>query len=1312
MGQGKDLDPVHLAAADGSQEKIEKPATDASSPKDDTDGKDGGGSGNAYWVRIFSHAGTLEYAFFAISILAAIASGAGIALQNLIFGRFITIITDYASGKSSGADFRSEAGKLALYFVYLGIARFVLAYLYNVLLNYNAYRIVRNIRHAYLRSALRQEAAYYDLGEGGSIATQAASSGRLIQGGIAEKLGLTFQGLSAFITAFAVAFATNWKLTFITLCIAPATIIVMAITGTIEAGHETKILEIYGKANAFAEGVLSSARTVHAFGMRARLVARFDKYLTEAHTVGNKISLLFGILFSAEYTIIYLGFGLAFWQGIHMLARGDIDSSGEIFTVLLSVVIGAISLTLLAPYSIEFTRAAAAAAQLFSLIDRTSAIDPLDPSGEQPAETVGELELEDVSFAYPSRPNTTVLDGFSLKIPAGKVTALVKGHSGSGKSTIVGLIERWYEPSSGTIKLDGRPIETLNLHWLRKHVRLVQQEPILFRGTVFDNIAHGLVGTQWENVSRDEKMPLIVEAAKMAYAHDFITELPNGYDTEIGQRGGLLSGGQKQRVAIARSVVSQPKVLLLDEATSALDPHAEGIVQQALDRAAEGRTTIVIAHKLATIKKADNIVVMSKGRIVEQGAHADLVAHDGVYAQLVRIQNLLVSAAKASGVESDEDDALLAQGKEDPATLTKTLTRYATAEQQRMEAQKDRDDYERHKHLGLLAVVIRLIRDAPELRMAYFFVLVACLGSCAAIPGQAILLANVTDVFTLTGAAMVDKGNFFAAMFIVLAAGCFFFYFTMGWSTNTVAQTLSHKFRRQSLDDMLRQDLQFFDRPENNTGALAGRVDANPQAILELMGFNVALIFISVLNVLVCSVLGIAYSWKLGLVVVLAGLPPMLASGWLKIRFDVKLDRDVSARHAESSAIASEAVTAIRTVSSLAIEESVLARYTAELDDAVRGSVRPLFTMMIWFALTQSLEYGFLALGFWYGCRLVSFNEITMYQFFVTFMGVFFSGQATAQIFQFSTSMTKGKNAANYIFWLHELQPTVQETPENRDNEPGMSGSIELDSVRFSYPLRPDATVLKGVNLEIKNGQFVALVGASGCGKSTMIAMLERFYDPSTGVIRIDSDPLPSLNPRLYRRDVSLVQQEPTLFQGSIRENIALGVDDPNPDSDPNSTTTMTTTTTSTNGAGAGVPVDDSAIEAALRAANAWDFVSSLPEGLGTPAGPNGTQLSGGQRQRIAIARALIRDPRVLLLDEATSALDTESEKIVQSALAEAAKKGDRVTIAVAHRLSTIKDADVICVFYGGRIVEQGTHAELIALGGMYRKMCEAQNLD
>ncbi|KAL9950027.1 hypothetical protein D7B24_001160 [Verticillium nonalfalfae] len=1276
-------------ANDGSDEAL---ATAAASKEPEPDVPEEEAPWAAY-KRIFRYAGPVEYSLQAIAIVAAIASGAGIALQNLIFGQFITVITDFTTGANTPAQFMDDVSTLALYFVYLGIGRFLLAYLYNSLLTYAAYRIIRNIRHVYLRAALSQEVAFYDFGTGGSIATQGTSNGRLINGGIAEKLGLTFQGLSAFVTAFIIAFIVQWKLTLICLCIAPATIIVMGVIATIEAGHETKILEIYAQANSFAEGVLSSARAVHAFEMRARLVHKFDEHLIEAHKVGSKISILFGIMFSAEYTIIYLGFGLAFWQGTQMLSRGEISSSGEIFTVLLSVVIAAISLTTLAPYSIDFSRAASAAAKLFSLMDRQSAIDPFDKSGEEPAETVGLVEIENVTFAYPTRPSTTVLDNFTLRVPAGKVTALV-GQSGSGKSTIVGLLERWYNPKSGTIKLDGRPIETLNLNWLRKNVRLVQQEPVLFQGSVFDNIKHGLIGTQWENAPVEEQRKLVQEAAKMAFAHDFVSELPNGYDTQIGQRGGLLSGGQKQRVAIARSVVSQPKVLLLDEATSALDPHAESIVQQALDKASVGRTTIVIAHKLATIRKADNIVVMTKGRIVEQGTHEALIANDDVYANLVKIQNLAVTDTDSTS-DTEIDEANASKGED--LDVSKSLTRYATSVQGRMEDQKERDNYDHHKQKGVFYVVIRLMRESPEVFWAYVFMILGCVGAAAAFPGQAILLANVMEVFTLTGDAMRSRGSFYATMFIVLAAGCLLSYFALGYSTNVVAQFLNHKLRKQSLADMLRQDLQFFDRTENNTGALTGRVDSNPQAILELMGFNIALILVAVINVASCCILAIAHDWNLGLVVVCAGLPPILTAGYLKIRFDAKLDRDMSKRYANSAAIASEAVNAIRTVSSLAIEESVLQSYTAELDWAVADSTRPMFIMMVWFALTQSIEYWFMALGFWYGCRLLSLGDISMYDFFVAFLGVFFSGQATAQLFQFSTSITKGINAANYIFWLHELQPTVQETPENHNNGPSAGGPIELDNVRFSYPLRPDAPVLKGVEMNIKPGQFVALVGASGCGKSTMIAMLERFYDPTTGTIKIASSPLPTLNPRLYRRLVALVQQEPTLFQGTIRENIALGLDD-----DPSDASSEKTA--------AAVP--DSRIEAALRAANAWTFVSSLPQGLATPAGANGTQLSGGQRQRIAIARALIRDPAILLLDEATSALDTESEKIVQGALAEAAKAGDRITVAVAHRLSTVKDADCICVFYGGRIVEMGTHAELVAQGGMYRKMCEAQALD
>lgn len=1224
---------------------------------------------------------------------------------NVVFGGFVTAVQDFSITGDATA-FRPQISKYALYFVYLGLARFAMTYVYTCCNNIAATRITRKIRSRYLRAVLSQDVAFFDEGSHGSVASQIVTNGNMIHQGIAEKLGLTIQSVSAFVAAFVVAFVASAKLTGIVVCIVPTIVLVIGTVSSFDAKYETAIISLYAQAGSFAEDVISSIRTVHAFWARPKLVAKYNTFLEDARKIGNKKSPIYMVMFSTEFFAVYAGFGLAFWQGLAMYNRGELGSPGTIVTVLFSVVIATTSLTQLAPNIITFVSATSAAAALFAIMDRQSPIDPLDECGLRPESIRGEIELKNVSFTYPTRPNAPVLHDLSLTIPPGKVTALV-GASGSGKSTIVALLERWYDPNSGILLLDGLPIGELNLQWLRTHVRLVQQEPVLFTGSVFENVRYGLVGTQWEYASDSEQRKLVQEACELAYAHDFVTDLPQGYDTEVGERAGLLSGGQKQRVAIARSIVSQPTVLLLDEATSALDPHAEGIVQKALDRASANRTTVVIAHKLATIKNADNIIVMAHGQILEQGTHESLIAAGGGYAKLVRIQDLGKAAEMAAG----DDIENIKSRRQSSLKLESSMTRYATGDRERLDQKKNAFDYDQWKALSMTTCIYRLLTETKTLIVPYVNVFCACVIGGATYPAQALLFAHLMDVFALSDSQRTSRGNFFALMFFVVAIAQLFAYGSLGWATNTIAQTLTHKYRHEMFDSILRQDMQFFDRPENMAGAMTSRLSSDPQTIMELCGFNLALIFVTLVNLVSSCALAIAYSWRLGLVVVLAGIPPLTLSGWIRMQLDAKLQKDLAKRYAKSAALAGEAVTSIRTISSLSLEKSVLSRFEARLSAIVGATTRQTLYIMVFFALTQCMEFFFMGLGFYYGSTLLASGKISGRAFYVAFVGTFFSGQAASNFFSWSTSITKAKGGANYIFWLRSLKPSIAETSVNFNRGPPQAATSHAPStkdLRFSYPLRPDTQVLRGVDIATSPGQFIALVGASGCGKSTLVAMFERFYDPVTGQVSLQSsfedsrstapENIITMNPRLYRGIIGLVQQEPTLYQDTIRANIALGAVDETTDRRSNQKSS----------------VSEDEIVHACKLANAWDFISSLPSSLDTQCGSRGLSLSGGQRQRIAIARALIRDPKILLLDEATSALDTESEKIVQAALLQAAREGTagRVTIAVAHRLSTIKDADLICVFLNGKIADAGKHEELLARAGLYAKMCEAQSLD
>ena len=988
-----------------------------------------------------------------------------------------------------------------------------------------------------------------------------------------------------------------------------------------------------------------------------------------------------------------------------MFTEGRLDNVGVIIVVLLSTMFLVFGMERVSSPMLAMGKASVAACEFWIVIDA-----PLPNKGhlrEPDVTPTDDIVFDQVTFAYPSRPHVKILDDLDLRIEAGKLTAIV-GPSGSGKSTIVGLIQRWYnlknqyviakakeqekkkkkkkdgeeseeEPAlvpeeedtgepielSGQVSTSGHSLDDIELHWWRTQIGLVQQEPFLFNSSIYDNVANGLIGSQWENKPEERKRELVKEACVEAFADEFIDKLPEKYDTMVGDSGARLSGGQRQRIAIARSIVRKPKILILDEATSAIDVRGEKIVQAALDRVAVGRTTITIAHRLSTIKKADRIVVLKKGKVVESGTHESLIAAEGVYNGLVQAQALSMGAgtdASESAEKADDEDSLTRE-------KSRAISELAGQEDAEETKEKRRNLFQ---SFGLLFVETRSVWLLLGLAMFS----AACAGASS--PLQAWLFANSINLFQYQNdhSKLTDEVSFWSLMWTILAIGVGLAYFSTFLSSTRMASTVRAKYQQEYFDSTLFQSASYFDADDHSHGTLTSRLSDDSKSLEELMGVNMAMVYIALFSITGSMTIALVFAWKLALVAICVVLPITAVSGYWRIRYEMQFDKMNNEVFAESSKFAAESIGAFRTVTSLTLEDPITSRF----ERLCRGHVVEAYKKARWvsiiFALADSINLASQALLFFYGGRLLLRGEVGITAFFVVLMGVMNSAESGGQALGFGPNAAQVTAASNRILNARDtrLSSEYNKTSDMGNTEGGMK--IELRDVGFKYPSREEP-VFKGLNLTIEKGQFVGLVGASGCGKTSIISLLERFYEIDTGKILANDKDISNINIYEYRKHLSLVAQEATLFQGTLRDNITLGVDRDT--------------------------VTDEQLHQACRDASIHDFIVSLPDGYNTNIGSRGVSLSGGQKQRVAIARALMRNPQILLLDEATSSLDSESERMVQAAF-ERAGKG-RTMICVAHRLATVQNADVIFVLGDGKLLEKGNHVELLKKKGIYYQM-------
>ncbi|KAL6339778.1 hypothetical protein AAG906_034864 [Vitis piasezkii] len=1239
--------------------------------------------------KLFSFADSTDMLLMITGTIGAAGNGICMPLMAILFGDLI----DSFGQNQNNKDVVDIVSKVSLKFVYLavgaGIAAFFHCFLLFVrggLLDGHRERQAARIRSLYLKTILRQDVAFFDKETNtGEVIGRMSGDTVLIQDAMGEKVGKFIQLVSTFIGGFIIAFIKGWLLTLVMLSSIPLLVIAGGAMSLFLSKMATRGQNAYAKAATVVEQTIGSIRTVASFTGEKQAVTKYNQFLVNAYKSGVFEGLAAGLGLGTVMFIIFASYALAVWFGAKMILEKGY-TGGTVLNVIIAVLTGSMSLGQASPCMSAFAAGQAAAFKMFETIHRKPEIDVSDTKGKILEDIQGEIELRDVYFSYPARPDEQIFSGFSLSIPSGTTAALV-GQSGSGKSTVISLIERFYDPLAGEVLIDGINLKEFQLRWIRGKIGLVSQEPVLFTSSIRDNIAYGKEGATIEEIRA---------AAELANASKFIDKLPQGLDTMVGEHGTQLSGGQKQRVAIARAILKDPRILLLDEATSALDAESERVVQEALDRIMVNRTTIIVAHRLSTVRNADMIGVIHRGKMVEKGSHTELLKDpEGAYSQLIRLQEVNKESENQATDSQDRPDGSIEFGRQSSQRMSflRSISRGSSGP----------GNSSRHSFsvsFGLptgLGLPDNAIADAeaprssekpPEVpirRLAYLNkpeIPVLLLGTVAAIvngtilPIFGILISSVIKTFYEPPHQLRKDSKFWALIFLVLGVVSFLAFPARTYLFSVAGCKLIQRVRSMCFEKVVHMEVGWFDQPEHSSGAIGARLSADAATIRALVGDALAQVVQNAASAIAGLAIAFAASWQLAFII-LALIPLIGLNGYVQIKFLKGFSADAKMMYEEASQVANDAVGSIRTVASFCAEEKVMDLYKKKCEGPMRTGIRQGLVSGIGFGVSFFLLFCVYALSFYAGARLVEAGKTTFGDVFRVFFALTMATVGISQSSSFSPDSSKAKSAAASIFTIVDRKSTIDPSDESGTKLENVKGEIELRHISFKYPTRPDIQIFRDLSLTIRSGKTVALVGESGSGKSTVIALLQRFYDPDSGHITLDGVDIQSLQLRWLRQQMGLVSQEPVLFNDTIRANIAYGKEG---------------------------HTTEAEVIAASELANAHKFISGLQQGYDTMVGERGIQLSGGQKQRVAIARAMVKSPKILLLDEATSALDAESERVVQDALDRVMV--NRTTVVVAHRLSTIKGADVIAVVKNGVIVEKGKHETLINIkDGFYASL-------